>query len=321
MLVLISHSSGWLPDWVAPLSLGNVGVFSFFILSGFVIAEACDIFYPGRPVQFLLNRFIKIYPTYWASCLLAIVIYSWFQLPELNLSLNAILSNLSIFLAERLPPNEFRLNSMVWAVGIELRFYFIAALLTYSERCLDTYTRKLSRKLIYLVAVVFLSLYVYSFVNDFNIISTIKFAPFFLLGFIYHRWLKNKNLESVVIGILAFIASLHSYIFYNSAGGATDVQFTTSLFIFSTILFGYLATISGNSKALVGIDKKLGEMTYSIYLVHGPIIYAIKKNNFENHTSFQATVIVTIFISIIIHLLIEKQLIKLRDSIRLTKLQ
>jgi peptidoglycan/LPS O-acetylase OafA/YrhL len=75
LLVLLSHSNMWLPEWVRPLALGNVGVFLFFILSGFVIAEALDIFYPGKPQRFLLNRFLPIYPTYWSACVVAIVIY------------------------------------------------------------------------------------------------------------------------------------------------------------------------------------------------------------------------------------------------------
>jgi hypothetical protein len=53
IFVLVSHTSMWLPPWVAPLALGNVGVLSFFVLSGFVIAEAGDVFYPGMPHRFL----------------------------------------------------------------------------------------------------------------------------------------------------------------------------------------------------------------------------------------------------------------------------
>ncbi|MDX1429000.1 MAG: hypothetical protein R3282_01880, partial [Rhodothermales bacterium] len=62
-MVLLSHSPGFLPAWMIDLSLGNVGVFSFFVLSGFVIAEALDVFYRGNVRGFAINRFLKIYPT------------------------------------------------------------------------------------------------------------------------------------------------------------------------------------------------------------------------------------------------------------------
>lgn len=51
VMVLLSHSPGFLPDWIARLSLGNVGVFSFFVLSGFVISHLFLL-----PVQGIIIR-------------------------------------------------------------------------------------------------------------------------------------------------------------------------------------------------------------------------------------------------------------------------
>src|SRR6185436_6192013 len=93
-LVLTSHASAHLPAWIASLSLGNVGVFAFFVLSGFVIAEACDRFYPGAPQRFFINRLLRIYPTYWISCAIALGIYLTLGHQELRLEAVQVMSNL-----------------------------------------------------------------------------------------------------------------------------------------------------------------------------------------------------------------------------------
>jgi peptidoglycan/LPS O-acetylase OafA/YrhL len=65
---MLSHGSHLHPviDMALPRSLvyGPVAVFVFFMISGFVIGEAALKFYDGRPVQFFLNRLIRLYPPY-----------------------------------------------------------------------------------------------------------------------------------------------------------------------------------------------------------------------------------------------------------------
>lgn len=124
-LVLTSHANAYLPGWVGQLALGNIGVFSFFVLSGFVIVEACDRFYRGAPHRFFLNRFLRIYPTYWGACVLAVAVYLALGHQDLSGSLVQVVANLSIVYS---PPGVFMWISIVWAVAIELRFYLIAGL-------------------------------------------------------------------------------------------------------------------------------------------------------------------------------------------------
>src|SRR5713226_5019935 len=74
LLVLVSHAAGFIWDELTWLSLGNVGVLLFFVVSGFVICEALDIFYRDSALKFLLNRALKIFPAYWATLPLAYAI-------------------------------------------------------------------------------------------------------------------------------------------------------------------------------------------------------------------------------------------------------
>jgi len=320
LLVLVSHSNMWLPDWVAPLALGNVGVFSFFVLSGFVIAEACDIFYPGTPQRFLLNRFLRIYPTYWAVCGVAIAIYVLIPHPEFNSSIYSIFANFTIILGERLPSNEFRLLSLIWAVGIELRFYIVAAIITYADYLLSN--RKILKPgwTMFIFGLIFLLLYFFALTTDFNRISIIKFMPFFGLGFIYYRWLKYRSSGSIFIGVFMLFTSVQSYISYNGVSVKTDLFETTFLFGISLLLFAGLVFVTKAHSTLEKIDKKLGDLTYSIYLVHWPIVYAVSSSNLKEFEAFFAVFIFSVIASILIFLLIEKPLLNLRDSIRRTRL-
>jgi len=128
-MVMISHSVDLIPnsDCIRALSLGNVGVFLFFILSGFVITEALETFYKGRTTNFLINRFLKIYPAYWSSLLISVVILFVFNDPILaKLTFQSILSNI-ILVGQYLKLSDFSLISITWAVVVEIQFYIIAA--------------------------------------------------------------------------------------------------------------------------------------------------------------------------------------------------
>lgn len=86
--------------------LGSTGVFIFFVLSGFVVTEAFNLFYNGRIKQFLINRSLRIIPPFFVAMVLGVFTYAlfaYFRLPHLELNnqylhvlgLKSILSNLS----------------------------------------------------------------------------------------------------------------------------------------------------------------------------------------------------------------------------------
>lgn len=60
MMVVFQHFYGWIP-------LGGYAVFAFFCLSGFLMTLLVCEEYRGRPGDFLLNRFLRLYPAYWVT--------------------------------------------------------------------------------------------------------------------------------------------------------------------------------------------------------------------------------------------------------------
>lgn len=320
-LVLISHTSMWLPSWVGPLALGNVGVLSFFVLSGFVIAEACDVFYPGAPLRFLINRFLRIFPTYWAACLVAIIVYNIYPHSDFNSNAYAIFANFSIVLAERLPSDELRLISVIWAVGIELRFYVAIAILDYIDRFASSIRIVRPGQILFTAGVIFQLVYFYTWSTDFSHFVVMRHAPFFVLGFTYYRWLRYRQKATFWFVILGLLISIHSYSAYNSPyGWSISTLYTTLAFVLSLTLFAGLSRISKFSRTWERLDKRLGELTYALYLVHWPIVYAIDSSGVDGYLAFSLTFFISVIITILLILGVERPLFRWRDSIRRTRL-
>ena len=127
ILVLVSHASPFLGDAVSRLSLGNVGVFLFFVVSGAVICEALDIFYRDSTRRFLINRCLKIFPAFWAATILSYAVYAVTEPALARFDPWALLVNASLLLSYLPAGNGLLVISIAWAVVVESTFYTIAA--------------------------------------------------------------------------------------------------------------------------------------------------------------------------------------------------
>jgi peptidoglycan/LPS O-acetylase OafA/YrhL len=314
MLVLASHSNAFLPDFVAPLALGNVGVFCFFVVSGFVIAEACEVFYPGAPTRFLANRFLKIFPPYWVACAFAVAVYVTGDHPEFRADASAVLANLSIVLA---PPGAFMWISVIWAVGIELRFYVLAAAIDLTTRRLAA--RGVSATLtLGIAAALALGLYVYTTAADFARLATFRHAPFFVLGMAYYFWLVGSSRSAATALLASAPLTAHSYWTYNEAGGGAPIA-TAAVFATSVALFCILATIRVSS-IIERMDKRLGDLSYALYLVHWPIVYAVTELGLSAPAAFLLILAASLAAAAVLVTTIERPILVLRDRIRQRRL-
>jgi len=309
-LVMTSHSANHLASWVTPLALGNVGVFAFFVLSGFVIAEACDRFYPGAPQRFLANRLLRIYPTYWVACALALAIYIPLGHPELRLDASSVLGNLAILYAR---PGTFFWLSLIWAVGIELRFYFVAALMNAALRVFHA-----RRGLVFtLFGAGALALYLITTASDFSRLATFRHAPFFMLGMTAYYAIARSSRRAALAATATLPFALHSYFLYNAPGPAPAV--TTALFALALGLMT-LAAYARVSAHTARIDKVLGDLTYPLYLVHWPMVYLVDRLfPWKGLASYGAIAAASLSTAAAV-LLIEQPITRLRDKVRRRRL-
>lgn len=306
-LVLTSHASSHLPGWVAPLALGNVGVFAFFVLSGFVIAEACHRFYPGAPARFLANRLLRIYPTYWVACGVALAIYLALGHPDLRLDAVAVASNLSILYS---PAGTFFWLSLIWAVGIELRFYFVAAVLGGVQRLLPAHPRLVFGAF----AIGALALYVVAVATDYARFATFRHAPFFVLGMAAYYAVVCRSRAGAVTAAIALPFALHAYYTYNLERWPTTLLFLAV--IVAMVPLGRTTV----SVPVARIDKQLGDLTYPLYLSHWPVVYLVEKAlPLQGFAAYCAIAALSVAVAAGI-LLLEQPITRLRDRVRRRRL-
>ena len=130
LMVMSEHLSG-----LVPAQTGRLAVEAFFCISGFLISMVATTRYAGRPAAFLVNRFLRIYPTYWACLAVGLVVvllvptstalHPSLLVPETGADWFA---NLAVFGLTQ--ETASRLLPAAWSLHTELWFYLVVGLLT-----------------------------------------------------------------------------------------------------------------------------------------------------------------------------------------------
>ncbi|MET9804311.1 acyltransferase [Streptomyces sp. NPDC006368] len=101
-------------------SYGSYGVQLFFIISGFVI---CLSAWGRTPGQFVRARFLRLFPAYWFSVVLAFLV--WRAIPDGQRKIPSVsdsLTNLTMF---QVPLSAQHLVGAYWTLWVELTFYLV----------------------------------------------------------------------------------------------------------------------------------------------------------------------------------------------------
>lgn len=136
ILVVISHLSGG-----AGSAAGTVAVFSFYTLSGYLITRVvCTTYSDGLNGlgAFTLNRFLRLYPTYWFIAIVSLGIVLVF--PQLAVALNGDLhlpksivdtvAQVTIVGLHKITYlNHSRLLPTAWSLNVEIIYYALIAVL------------------------------------------------------------------------------------------------------------------------------------------------------------------------------------------------
>lgn len=317
VMVMLSHSLYFVPklDKISALSLGNIGVFLFFVLSGFVITEALETFYKHKVDRFLFNRFMKIFPTYWFALIFTVIIILYTgELPRDKVTVSNIIGNFFL-VGQYLNFSNYSVISVSWAVVIELLFYVSAGTIFFVIEMTN------HKKLILILTVVTaISLYVVVHLTEgYNrFYGPSRFIPFFLLGcsFYYLHSHKNRNKQIFPVVILFGILSVHSFVQYLSASPTLNILGATILYLVLCILFAYLSNINVKSN-FISIDKSLGDVTYFLYLIHMGVVSYIDYLHLDKGVySFLMVQVFSILMAFAFYHYLERPFSGIRDRIR-----
>ncbi|MCC0176432.1 acyltransferase [Waterburya agarophytonicola K14] len=117
--------------------IGIYAVFGFYILSGYLMTLIMHKSYGysiNGIIKFTFNRFLRIYPLYWLSCLISLLLILWvgknyaFNYHEalcLPQNITSAIKNIFILLSTQETP---RLTPPAWALTVEIFYYMVIAL-------------------------------------------------------------------------------------------------------------------------------------------------------------------------------------------------
>lgn len=292
LLVVLQHyinnyaPHGWFGE-IAPSQIGSVAVYVFFVISGYVIISAADNFYLGKPLPFLVNRLIRIVPLYVLAVAVSSVVL-WYlnsfaevssekgvRMSEMAFSSRNLIANLmAVFPTPGryyIAP-EFSFLRIVWALRVEMLFYFSVFLILAFAGLLSSFLSFSARlsflRISSLVAVMALAWYGASNFYSISHNPMLDYAPYFVAGASFYFFMRGtifpKAILSVALG-MTFVDAFYRL----SAGDALGIVGSGSaefiLFVFLTLVFGVLCSRRLDSPRL---DRVFGDLSYPVYLGH-----------------------------------------------------
>lgn len=279
MIVVVSHcsNSGLLPKALGA-GAGQLGVMLFFILSGFLMSylyldKRCD---PENLRYFVVARVGRVIPLFF---LVVLSSYALMKLGKNDLLYDvrdaaSLISHL-MFLSG---------DSVLWTIAPEIQFYALFVFLWWlSARCRHGLYLFISAAIILVLLLGFPnpSREVFGLTVDTKLIRSL---PYFLagviLGQLYRRWKPPLRLISgAFVSAILVIPLLYPEIFRALMGhghgmwGDVKILLVVSLIFFVVVFF-----VPDENKILANpVGDYVGRISYSLYLLHMPILRVVMK--------------------------------------------
>lgn len=299
---------------------GFLGVDIFFVVSGYLMAMLYD---KSSTKIFYINRFKRIFPAYILTISLTTFVVALIASPaDFSLRFDRVwfdlfgLSNFAFWLEDSyFDYQNFKPLLNIWSLGVEIQYYLIAPLILPFLRKKKTY--------LVITIISFMSLTLW--VSTFSTKTSFFLTPFriweFLIGayIAWHTKNDGNNNEiiittiSIMCLVLLFIffpiSTISSSIYYGHPGIASI--FTT--FLIAIILkYPIPHKIISDKNIINNFLIKIGDYSYSIYLVHFPIIVIFNYTPFEgtslkitNNYILSLTIITILAASVLMHKYVE----------------
>ncbi|QEL15199.1 acyltransferase family protein [Limnoglobus roseus] len=260
-------------------ALGYFGVPMFFVISGYCLtAAARRALLTGQPpLPFLLRRMARIYPPLWAAILVAVAVYalgpaSWSRYTAAGWPSYSAADWLGVGLLTKtfqptgeLPWHKFQpVNVAFWTLAIEVQFYLVVSLALFSGRWFY-------RTLIALTVVTspFLlspTAYVHA--------GFLPHWPFFALGMAVVA-AREANVATVRSAWVPAVAAMAFGLWQAPAvpDGSSKMVAAEFLFAVGFALAVWLSSSFPLPRLLQPLTF-LGTISYSVYLLHVPLLMA-----------------------------------------------
>ncbi|MBU2704617.1 acyltransferase [Zooshikella marina] len=292
------YSFLWLVDWVD----GAYGVAIFFLISGFLIPISLKKY---GTFKFLVARFFRLVPTY-SLCLICVILVSLIfgTLEYSHAIIINYLANITLF---RDIIGGTIIDSVIWTLEMEAKFYFYLALVYFITKGRLVYCVLIS--LIFLLIPLLLG--VNSIPNKYMAIFSYMFIGVSIHLICFEK--KTNNFFWICIVIILLVASKKYFILEY---GKADIF---NIYLISFFVFVFVLLLNNYKSIKVNkLTKYIADISYPLYAVHVigyPMISWLGYSLEFGQVAVIAAVISVIFISSLIHFYIEKPTIKFGKKI------
>lgn len=322
LLVLLSHSSYgeiFIHEYLDFRKIGKVGVYLFFVLSAYLldrqIAQAFILKKTSKRywANYAMRRFLRIYPLFF----IALLSYGALHLLGFRSVINRLID---------IPKHLLLLSGegIFWSIPVEFKYYLISPFIIFF--C-HKYLKWDRTKLLFLFSILIICSISIELTYNLPSYSTLRYLPIFLIGTmisIYELTIKNKsvNLNQPLLGTIGIISLsliILSTPYY--AKSVFNLEFNlhaSTLYLPYAILWGIILISTKYGKGLLNylLEVKalrfIGTVSFSVYLSHMPIIAFVMEVNIPESFKFYLFFFLTILLSSLSFLLIERPLSKIR---------
>ena len=258
--------------------LGAMGVFIFFVISGFImVSTARNAFATaGATRRFWISRFIRIAPMYWLATTIAATLSLLTVLPRYNLGCTV---NSLFFLACDGRPDESSLvpvHSVGWTLNYEMLFYFLFGIGLFFRKATGLafvtgvllVLVVLGQALPRLEVTHALSLTEKSAIVFYTQEIMLLFAAGMALAALIERYAFQVGFIPAPASLAAMLAVAVLLLLNTTMPGQYPMWRTLLLYGIATTAVA-LCTFTAPSQENIRLLEYLGDASYSVYLFHG----------------------------------------------------
>ena len=257
-LVVVTHLSRY--------RIGITAVMVFFILSGYWVTRMyCEKYRSTRnaPLDFYISRFLRLWPAFVVAVLFALAL-RWALGLEVDPMGFTALPLLGVAVHQHDP------LGISWSLDVELQFYFMLPLLLFAAE-------RARRATVVLVAALTVAAIWFNYTVLFE--TVFCYLPAFFAGMLIYLMRINAGPRAAILSLVLFLAAGWGMTLSPATVGfVTAPSMQAEIVRPGTMLWALTLTpfVAWNVRQhSTGFDRALGDLSYSLYLTHYPLVAAI----------------------------------------------